>query len=46
MDWIATVLELVGIIAVCVAAWLISPVLGLATTGVAMFVVGWFMERD
>jgi len=46
MDWIATALEIVGLIAMCVAAWLISPVLGLAATGVALFVVGWFMESD
>jgi hypothetical protein len=46
MDWIATVLEIVGLIAMCVAAWLLSPILGLAVTGVALVLVGWFLESD
>jgi hypothetical protein len=46
MAWIATLLELAGIVAICVAAWFVSPVLGLAVSGVALFAVGWFLERD
>jgi hypothetical protein len=30
----------------CVAAWLLSPILGLAVTGVACVLVGWFLESD
>jgi ammonia channel protein AmtB len=41
---LSTVLEVAGLIAVCVAAAVVSPVLGLFVTGVCLFAVGWFLE--
>jgi hypothetical protein len=45
MTTFATVLELIGLAMICVAAWLLFVPLGLAVTGVALFAVGWFLER-
>jgi uncharacterized RDD family membrane protein YckC len=43
-DALATVLEIAGIMAVCVAIFLVSPVLALGAAGVAMFVVGFLID--
>jgi len=43
-DTLATFLELAGIMAVCVAVFLVSPILALGVAGVAMFVVGFLID--
>lgn len=45
MDF-ATLLELVGLALVVIAAWMISPVTGMVALGVAFVLVGYLMERD
>lgn len=44
MNVLSTVLEVAGLIGVCVAAWLVAPVVGVFVTGVCLFAVGWFLE--
>ena len=44
MDF-ATVLEIVGLVCVVVAAWIFSPVLGLFALGGSLMFVGWLLER-
>ena len=46
MDLFATLLELIGAALVVLAAWLVSPVLGLVTLGVTLFAIGYLLERD
>lgn len=43
-DSLATVLEIAGIMAVCVAVFLVSPIMALGVAGVAMFVVGFLID--
>jgi hypothetical protein len=43
-DTLATVLEIAGIMAVCAAVFLVSPVLALGTAGVCMFIVGFMID--
>ena len=43
-DTLATVLELAGILTVCVAIFLVSPVLALGAAGVSLFVVGFLID--
>ena len=43
-DTLATVLEIAGIMTVCAAVFLVSPVLALGVAGVAMFVVGFLID--
>ena len=43
-DTLATVLEIAGIMVVCAAVFLVSPVLALWVAGVAMFVVGFMID--
>lgn len=43
-DSLATVLEIAGIMAVCVAVFLVSPIMALGVAGVAMFVVGFMID--
>jgi len=43
-DALATFLEIAGIMAVCAAVFLISPVLALGVAGVAMFLVGLLID--
>lgn len=44
MNVLSTILELAGLVAICVAAWMLSPVLGLFVTGAVVFAVGLFLE--
>ncbi len=44
MKLLSTLLELAGLTAVSVAAFLVSVPLGLLAAGVALFAVGWFLE--
>lgn len=43
-DALATVLEIAGIMAVCVAVFLVSPIVALGVAGVALFVVGFLID--
>ena len=45
MNVLSTILEIAGLIAVCAAAWAVSPVLGVFVAGVCMFAVGWALEH-
>lgn len=45
MNVLSTILEIAGLIAVCAAAWAVSPVLGVFAAGVCMFAVGWALEH-
>jgi hypothetical protein len=42
---LSTLLELVGLALVVVAAFLIAPTLGFAVAGAALVLVGWWLER-
>ena len=44
MNLLSTILEVAGLIAICVAAAVFSPLVGLFVTGVCLFAVGWFLE--
>jgi hypothetical protein len=46
MIWFATALELIGLVLVTIAAFMVWPPLGIAVGGVVTFAVGWFLERD
>ena len=46
MIWFATARELIGLVLVTIAAFMVWPPLGIAAGGVFMFAVGWFLERD
>lgn len=41
---IASALQLVGLTILCVACWLIDPILGLAVAGLSSFAVGFILE--
>lgn len=43
-DTLATVLEIAGIMAICSAVFLVSPVLALGVAGVCMFIVGFLID--
>jgi hypothetical protein len=43
-DALATVLEIAGIMAVCVAVFLVSPIMALGVAGVCLFVVGFLID--
>ncbi len=45
MDF-ATLLELVGVVCLVVAAWMIGPIVGMVALGSALVIVGWLLERD
>lgn len=44
MNVLSTILEVAGLVAICAAAFAVSPVLGVFVTGVCLFAVGWFLE--
>lgn len=46
MDLFATLLELLGVVLIVLAAWLVTPPLGIAVTGAALVTVGYLLERD
>ena len=46
MDLLATLLELLGVVLIVLAAWLVTPPLGIAVTGAALVTVGYLLERD
>ena len=46
MDLFATLLELIGVALVVLAAWFVSPVLGLFALGGALIIIGYLLERD
>ena len=46
MIWFATALELIGLVLVTIAAFMVWPPLGIAVAGGVIFAVGWFLERD
>ncbi|RJQ68087.1 hypothetical protein D5S17_32820 [Pseudonocardiaceae bacterium YIM PH 21723] len=41
---LSTLLELAGLICLCVAGWWVAPVLGLVATGAALLLVGHAMD--
>ncbi len=43
-DTLATVLEIAGIMTVCAAVFLVSPILALGVAGVCLFVVGFLID--
>jgi hypothetical protein len=45
MDF-STLLELVGVAVMVVAAWFVSPVVGMVALGLALVVIGYLLERD
>jgi len=45
MDF-STLLELVGVAVIVVAAWLVSPLVGMVALGGALLVIGYLLERD
>lgn len=46
MQILAALLEVLGAVALTVAAWTVAPGLGLAAAGVALIVFGLALERD
>lgn len=46
MDLFATLLELIGVALVVLAAWFVSPVLGMVALGGALIIIGYLLERD
>jgi phosphate/sulfate permease len=46
MKLISYVLDAVGVAALCVAAWLVTPVLGLALCGMIALLVAWVITPD
>ena len=45
MDF-STLLELVGVALLVVAAWFVSPLVGMVALGGAFIVIGYLLERD
>ena len=43
---LATLLELVGVVCLVVAAWMVGPIVGMVALGGALMVIGWLLERD